>query len=103
VLIRESILIHEVKTTHLVVEVNAQNQETTDQGSVTTETIQDRTEKILPIKMEKEKAPPIMLVKNHGEEGQTGISQRRLTPENLTTKILPLALNKKVSPRKKGA
>ncbi len=92
-----------MKTIHLVVEMNAPDQETQDPEAATTETNPGRIVKILRKEEENRKNPPIIPIGNQGEESQTGKSKGLIIQENLTTRILPPAQNKKVSPKKKVA
>ena len=92
-----------MKTIHLVVEMNAPDQEIHDPEAATTETNLGRIVKILRKKEVNRVNPPIIPIGNQGEESQTGKSKGLIIQENLTTRILPHAPNKKVSPKKKVA
>ena len=92
-----------MKTIHLVVEMNAPGQEILDPRDATTETNPGRIVKILRKEEENRKKPPIIPIENQEEESQTGTSITLIVQENLTTRILPHAPSKKVSPKKKEA
>ena len=92
-----------MKTIHLFVKMNDPGQEIQDPGAATTETNPGRIVKILRKEEENRKNPQIITIKNQGEESQTGKSKGLIIQENLTTRILPPAKNKKVSPKKKVA
>ena len=87
----------------LIVKMNAPDQEIQDPGAATTETNPGRIVKILRKEEENRKNPPIIPIANQGEESHTGKSKGLVIQESLTTRILPPAQNKKVSPKKKVA
>jgi hypothetical protein len=99
----KSIPVPGMKTIHLVAEMNAPDQGIQDPGAATTETNPGRIVKILRKEEENRKNPLITEMGNQEEESQTGTNKVRIIQENLTTRILPHALNKKVSPKKKVA
>ena len=92
-----------MKTIHLVVKMNDPDQEIQDPGAATTETNPGRIVKILRKEEENRMNPPIIPIRNPEEESQTGKSKGLIIQENVTTRILPHAQNKKVSPKKKVA